>query len=210
MKSKRGFTLIELLISIGIIAVLIGILVPALTAARARGRRTACSSNLKQVGLGLRSYLDGNNDIFPYASDMPSVDPAPIGFPGPGGGSNPQPIDPTSVKPIFIADVLLTHVGNMNKTFACPSDVGDFERTPPNSMKPYFQTEKTSYQYRTRLGGMTAAEWVRQRAQFTGIHYNENTGWIFADYNAFHGPKGKPGSFRYLFYDGHVSDFENF
>lgn len=208
MKSRRGFTLIELLISIGIIAVLIGILVPALTAARARGRRTACSSSLKQVGLGLRSYLDGNNDIFPYASDMPSVDPAPIGFPAPG--PNPQPVDPTDLKPIFIADVLLMHVGNQTKTFACPSDVGDYERTPPNTRKSYFQTEKSSYQYRSRLGGLTASEWIKRRAEFTGTTYNENTGWIFCDYNNFHGPNGQPGARRYLFYDGHVSDFENF
>lgn len=54
----RGFTLVDVLVSIGVIAVLIGILLPSLSGATATARRVACSSNVRQLGLGLYMYAD--------------------------------------------------------------------------------------------------------------------------------------------------------
>ena len=57
-----GFTLIELLVVIAIIAVLMGILMPALSRVREQGKRATCLSNLKQLTLSWIMYADDNDD----------------------------------------------------------------------------------------------------------------------------------------------------
>ena len=62
MRRKRGFTLIELLVVIAIIALLLSILMPALTNVKTQARRVVCRTNLHQWSIAIGGYAAGNDD----------------------------------------------------------------------------------------------------------------------------------------------------
>ncbi len=128
---RRGFTLIELLVVMSIIAILVGLLLPAVQSAREAARRIQCVNNLKQVGLALHNYHDALG-AFPmsYASRSRFVDGATDTAPGWGWATMILP--QLEQGPIFNAVNFrlaveshqnVTVIGTTITAYLCPSDI---------------------------------------------------------------------------------------
>ena len=142
--------------------------------ARDYAKRTACASNLRNIGVALRSYIGERNDRLPYASFMPSLSPLPL----------------ETEESIYISDVLKKRLGNEIDVFECPSDYSGSVRADPNNGLSYFHSERSSYEYRVQFGGGTMAE-LSNRFSRRGRIVADNMIWIMRDYDNFHAPAGK-------------------
>jgi prepilin-type N-terminal cleavage/methylation domain-containing protein/prepilin-type processing-associated H-X9-DG protein len=99
MKRQPGFTLIELLVVIAIIALLMGILMPALSRVRDMGKRVGCMNNMRQVGIALQMYVNENRKLPPkrhpvYDFYSPSALPNVLNLLGPFLKSSNEDISP--------------------------------------------------------------------------------------------------------------------
>lgn len=205
MKLRIGFTLIELLVVVSIIALLVGILMPSLSKARVQAQRVTCASQLHQVGIAMMAYMQDNRDRMPFVSFMPSLGPAPL----------------TTDKPIWLADVLKPHLKGQLSALECPNDKpGLTQRAPMYNGMSYYQSERSSYQYRIRLAGLTPTEFqLHNGGQWAQEHHahrdstdqkvNPATVWFACDYWNFHGKENEKGARRYVYIDAHVAEFEN-
>jgi prepilin-type N-terminal cleavage/methylation domain-containing protein len=115
----HGFTLLELIVSVAIVVVLALLLLPALRSAREKSQRTVCTSNLRQINLGLRMYADDANDRAPHTP----------------GSSNAPGLNWSGYKEVMKSYVGLIGASSArDKVFACPKDTfyydvsGGFQR----------------------------------------------------------------------------------
>jgi prepilin-type N-terminal cleavage/methylation domain-containing protein len=108
LHKERAFTLVEMLVVIAVIAILAAILLPVLSAAKARAQRTSCLNHLRQIDLGMRLYWDDHSD---YPPGIPNSPAAPFGY-------------WTGYKELIKPDLGMTGASSpADKLFACPADI---------------------------------------------------------------------------------------
>jgi prepilin-type N-terminal cleavage/methylation domain-containing protein len=121
---RSGFTLIELLAVIAVIVILAALLLPVLGRAKQQAQMTQCLSNLHQIGIGLKLYVDDNRQTFPPGDSQqfnPNANPLVL-YGNALGGTDPRP----SWQPLYPAakDRFLARYVAEREAWHCPADRG--------------------------------------------------------------------------------------
>lgn len=199
IKSRQAFTLVELLVVIGIIALLISILVPALVRVREASNRTACLSNVAQLAKAVLMYADENRGYLPDAGtgNDPNayLSPRAVGLPAWTTFGTETYVLPS------IGGLLQKHLGENPSLWRCPSaPAGSFQWTGTNPFSGTAQSDrfKPNYLY------MAAKEYV---LVIPGLGYDANkyhlADWAVRNVSGLKVSRlvGQPASNIVLFYD---------
>jgi prepilin-type N-terminal cleavage/methylation domain-containing protein len=148
---RKGFTLVELLVVIGIIALLISILLPALNAAKERANRVKCSSNLRQIGQGLLLYANDNKGIYPRCPANTAGTYTNFTAGGTSTATDPFGTGGPALNDVTAAMFLLVRNADINpEVFVCPSsnqEKDTLNNKPANQRCNFYNANNLSYSF---------------------------------------------------------------
>lgn len=142
IRNRSGFTLIELLVVVSVIAMLLAILLPSLRKARAMAKRVACQSNLRQITVAWKMYLDDHDGRFYQGKNNFNLNYG--GWKGMKGWA-PRPLNK------YLGLLATLETENGAKVFCCPSDRGGVPGPAP--YEKAFRYWGTSYNTNYHLIG---------------------------------------------------------
>jgi prepilin-type N-terminal cleavage/methylation domain-containing protein len=177
MHKRRAFSLVELLVVIAIIGVLAGLLIPAVSKARAGAARGRCAAQLHHVGQMLQMYFGESRDALPKLNAMPSLRPPLNAYPG-------------------LAQLLAPYDHGDPRVLECPADrITQPVTDAPAGFETYFAREQSSYYWNAQVS--IYASRITELKDAGGVK-------LVQEYEPFHGRAGDGGSMNRLYADLHV------
>ena len=193
MTRRTGFTLIELLVVIAIIAILAAILFPVFARAREKARQASCASNLKQLALGYKMYVQDYDEknMFDRNWFNPVPSPLPTGGCTSNCGGSYMPWS-AAIQPYVKNTQLMT----------CPSDT-NVDNCARGSNRP--TNPLVSYGPNAAVNGIAEATVADTTGTILMMDYNMNMSVQYADPGSYvnHGARHNDG-WNIAFHDGHV------